>query len=299
MSRKLTQEEFIRKAKEIRPEYDYSKAEYIGYSTKLCAICRAHGGFWITPNHLIDGRSCPKCSGKFRYTTQDFIKEAGKVHGNKYDYSEAKYVNARTKVCVICHEHGKFWQRAAAHLQGQGCPFCAGKNMTTEKFVQKAKKIHGNIYCYSNTVYSGRHSLLEIVCPVHGSFWQSAGSHLSGRGCPHCRESVGESCISRYLASLGLIKNADFFMEQGFDDLKDRLPLRYDFYLPKENLLIEYNGIQHYEKSPLFQDTRESFLLRKHHDWLKRKYAREHSIKLLVIPYQELGSIDKILAEAL
>lgn len=299
MSRKLTREEFVKRAKEIHPEYDYSEAEYVNYSTKLCVICRTHGGFWITPNHLIDGKSCPKCSGKFRYTTQDFIKEARKVHGDKYDYSETKYINAKAKVCIICPEHGRFWQRTTAHLRGQGCPVCAGKNVTTERFIQKAKEVHGNTYDYSNTVYSGRHSPLEIICSVHGSFWQSAGSHLSGRGCPHCRESTGEASIAHYLTSLDLAENADFFRERGFDSLKDRLPLKYDFYLPKENLLIEYNGVQHYEKSTLFQDTRKSFLLRKHHDWLKRKYARDHNIRLLTIPYWEFKNIDKILAEAL
>lgn len=69
-----------------------------------------------------------------RKTTEEFIKEALKIHGNKYNYSYAKYVNASTPIEITCPIHGNFWQRAADHLNGHGCPFCSsnkhrGKNM--------------------------------------------------------------------------------------------------------------------------------------------------------------------------
>ena len=54
-------------------------------------------------------------------TTKEFIEKAKQVHGDKYDYSKVEYVRSSEKVCIICPEHGEFWQTPNAHLQGQGC----------------------------------------------------------------------------------------------------------------------------------------------------------------------------------
>lgn len=62
-----------------------------------------------------------------KLTTSEFIKKAREVHGNKYDYYKVDYMGTHTKVCIICPEHGEFWQMPSAHLNGQGCPKCAGK----------------------------------------------------------------------------------------------------------------------------------------------------------------------------
>lgn len=76
------------------------------------------------------------------------------------------------------------------------------------------------------------------------------------------------------------------------------MPLPFDFYIPSKNLLIEYNGGQHYKPVNHFGGY-DSFLLRKHHDWLKRKYARDNNIKLLTIPYWDFKIIDELLEESL
>ena len=59
-----------------------------------------------------------------KLTTEEFIKRAREVHGDKYDYSKVEYVNSRTKICIICPKHGEFWQLPTGHLDGYGCPFC-------------------------------------------------------------------------------------------------------------------------------------------------------------------------------
>ena len=87
--RKLTTEEFIKKAKEIhRDKYDYSKAEYSGSKIKICIICPKHGEFWQIPNAHLNGQGCPECSNTKKLTTEEFIKRAKKIHGDKYDYSK-------------------------------------------------------------------------------------------------------------------------------------------------------------------------------------------------------------------
>lgn len=133
-----TQETFLKKYKNKYggEMYDTSKVEYEKSNMKICLICHQkdkfgneHGEFWMTPNSLLMGCKCPKCSKVYHQTTDEFIAEARHVHGDKYDYSKVEYVNAKTKVCIICPEHGEFWQLPYAHLKGQGCPKCSMSHM--------------------------------------------------------------------------------------------------------------------------------------------------------------------------
>ena len=128
--KKHTLESFIEKAKQVHGDkYDYSKVEYKGNKTKVCIICPIHGEFWIRPDNFLCGQGCKKCGDLIRFENkkvcqEDWIKAANELHNNKYDYSKVKYKNANSKVCIICPEHGEFFQKPSAHMQGQGCPIC-------------------------------------------------------------------------------------------------------------------------------------------------------------------------------
>jgi hypothetical protein len=123
--RTLTKEDFIKKAREVHGnKYDYSKVEYVNCMTKVCIICPEHGEFKQVPSQHLSGKGCSKCSGCYVPTTEEWIVSARKVHGDKYDYSKVEYVNALTKVCIICPEHGEFWQTPNNHTNGKGCPKC-------------------------------------------------------------------------------------------------------------------------------------------------------------------------------
>ena len=188
--RRKSIEDFIKEANEIhRNKYDYSKVEYVNAKTKICIICPEHGEFWITPSkHITSKRGCPKCSGYERYTTESWIQKAREVHNNKYDYSKVEYKSANEKVCIICPEHGEFWQTPSAHVNNlQGCPKCNGKmSHTTESWIQKAREVHNNKYDYSKVEYKSANEKVCIICPEHGEFWQKASHHLNGVGCPLC-----------------------------------------------------------------------------------------------------------------
>ena len=67
-----------------------------------------------------------------KLTTEEWIKKAKMVHGNKYDYSKVEYINNLTKVCIICPEHGEFWQLPCHHSSGVGCPLCRESKMESE-----------------------------------------------------------------------------------------------------------------------------------------------------------------------
>lgn len=193
---KRTTEWFIEKARSIHGDkYDYSKVNYVDAFTKVCIICPIHGEFWQNPSnhiHKTHPRGCPKCNSGVKLSLAEFIEKARRIHGDKYNYSKVDYINASTKVCIICPKHGEFWQTPASHLAGARCPKCweemKGKALfsNTEEFVEKARKIHGNKYDYSKVEYERSNKKVCIICPIHGEFWQTPSHHLRGQGCPKC-----------------------------------------------------------------------------------------------------------------
>ena len=129
--KKLTQDEFIRRAREVHGDkYDYSKIVYASSNKKVKIVCPTHGVFWQRAGDHLRGSGCQKCyedrrGDSKRLDNVEFLKRAKDIHGNKYDYSNVKYVNSKTKVCIICPEHGEFWQTPHEHgLRGGGCPLC-------------------------------------------------------------------------------------------------------------------------------------------------------------------------------
>jgi len=130
MGRKLNTKEFIDKSLNIHGnKYDYSKADYINSHIKIKIICKKHGEFLQIPNNHLNGSICLKCSienqhDKQKKTKKEFIIKSKKVHGNKYNYSDAVYINACTKVKIICKKHGEFLQTPSNHYQNHGCPKC-------------------------------------------------------------------------------------------------------------------------------------------------------------------------------
>lgn len=185
--------EFIREAQEVHGvgTYIYDKVVYTNSKAKVIITCPIHGDFEQMPVKHLAGQGCPMCHGHFKKTTEDFIKEAREVHGDKYDYSQVEYRGTNDKVCIICPDHGPFWQTPKMHItRKQDCPECAKYKNTrlkkTEKFIEEAKIVHGDKYDYSQTVYTNAQDKVTIICPTHGPFQQTANSHLRGCGCPVC-----------------------------------------------------------------------------------------------------------------
>jgi hypothetical protein len=117
-----------------------------------------------------------------------FIKKSIYVHGERYNYSLVEYINSKTKVKIICPEHGEFEQSPEKHIgRKQGCPICAGtKKITQIDFILKSKEIHGDKYNYSLCNYVNANTNVILICPEHGEFKQLAKLHMSGSNCPMC-----------------------------------------------------------------------------------------------------------------
>lgn len=195
---RLTQQNFISRAKSIHKEkYDYSLVQYETSIDKVSIICPNHGVFEQTPSTHLSGGGCKQCaqdhflngprSAKSRaLSTKDFIKRAISIHDDKYDYSKVNYRSTNTQVTIICPEHGKFVQFAGNHLKGHGCPKCSGYGRTTEEFIEQAKAIHGDLYCYDEAKFKSVDKSVTIICKIHGPWEQRALGHLHGKGCPSC-----------------------------------------------------------------------------------------------------------------
>ena len=283
--KKFTTKEFIEKAKEIHGDkYDYSKVEYVNLTTKVCIICPTHGEFWQTPSaHIHQKQGCVYCSGK-KMNLESFIEKASVIHKGKYDYSKVNYVNNHTKVCIICPIHGEFWQTPSGHLRGQGCPKCANEySPTTEEWIERAKRIHGDKYDYSKSVYVNTITKICVICPKHGEFWVFPNNHLKGNGCPNCNKSKLENILAFYLMK----KEIEFTYGKKFDWLRNKNPLSLDFYLPEYNIAIECQGEQH-----LINERKFTNVSQLENDMLKNKLCNENGVKLLYFGYTPIEQIN-------
>jgi hypothetical protein len=287
VSRRLNKEDFIeRSIKKHGIKYDYSLVEYVNCRTKIEIICKIHGKFYQTPSAHLRGDGCSKCGGNNNKTTNEFIELSKLIHNDKYDYSLVNYINAITKVIIICEVHGKFYQTPPNHIHGNGCPKCC-KNikMNTEDFIKKSNLVHYDKYDYSLTKYIGAKIKVKIVCREHEIFEQKPYHHLSGRGCPKCgiKESKGNKEISIFLDK----NKINYSKEYEFENCKNISCLPFDFYLPDYNMCIEYDGLQHYEPVEYFGGL-ISYNKIVINDNIKNKFCDENNIKLIRIRYNEI-----------
>jgi len=245
-----------------------------------------------------------------RKTTEEFIQEARKVHGDKYDYSKVEYKDARTNVTIICPEHGEFPQLPTHHLKGCGCKKCKEDRLslifrkTAEKFIEDARKVHGDKYDYSKVEYINAKTPVTIICPEHGEFERTPDNHLHGShglglGCPNC-------CSKRYrleenIKNILTINNITFEFHKAFDWLKRTNNLFLDFYLPDHKIAIECQGLQHFRAIEFFGGEGQ-FEYRVQNDKIKRDLCNQHGIQVFYYsdlgidyPYEVFEDLDEIL----
>lgn len=128
---------------------------------------------------------------------EKFLDDAKELYGDKYDYSKTKYSKSREYVIVTCPKHGDFYVTPERHIKRhQGCPECA-KEDETQIFIEKSRKVHGDYYDYSKSIYTGANDKIEIICPKHGSFWMRASAHYSQKQeCPKCARDKANKSLS-------------------------------------------------------------------------------------------------------
>jgi hypothetical protein len=286
---------FIRKALRVHGDkFDYYNAKYTNAKTKIIITCRIHGDFEQNSSSHLCGSGCSKCarekaSENYRYKKEDFLKLAIELYGDKYNYDKVDYVDYYTPIIITCPVHGDILISPHNHISCScGCPKCGVKTRTqctpktTEQFIEDARKVHSDKYDYSKVNYINSKSKVTIICPKHGVFEQSAGDHLSGKGCSLCgNTSIGEENIILFLKSSNIS-----FEQHKHLNINDKLIIP-DFVIDNK-IWIEYNGRQHYEYSELFHshsNKSRSFLDQLNRDILVRKYCKDSNIMLVEIPY--------------
>ena len=290
-----SQEDYIKKAEEKHNgKYSYEKTKYVNANTNIIITCPTHGDFSQNPNQHLRGQGCLKCAGK--YMDQDmFVDKAKQIHGDKYDYSKVVYTNNSTPVKIICPEHGEFMQAPTNHVSSkQGCPVCGrikkdiSNTMTQDEVIDLFQNVHGDQYDYSLVDYKGMNKNVDIICRKHGPFSVRPANHLYlGSGCPICMESKGEKFIRNILID----NNIQYISQKQFDDCQTIsskgkcTKLRFDFYLPEYNTVVEYDGVQHHEPVEVFGGLKNLEVIQRR-DEIKNQYCRDNGIKMIRVSYK-------------
>jgi hypothetical protein len=261
------QAEFIKKGKEkYSDKFDYTLVKYTNATSKVNIKCNIHDFmFPTTPvNHLQKNGGCTKCKSESLHNlkgkgVEQFITEAKQTHGDKYDYSKVVYINTDTPVIIICKIHGEFPQRPDCHInREQNCPDCAiienGINLrlTKEEFVKKCIQRFGDIYDYSDSIYTGGINRIIIKCKKHGYFTARTASlhYIDGVGCPNC-SGTGYSKVQITWVEYEAFKN-NIYIRHALNSNEYRIPdSRYsvDGYCKETNTVYEFHG-DYYHGNP-------------------------------------------------
>ncbi len=265
-----------RSKKKFGDRFDYSEVKYVDVKTPITLICKKHLiKFNVTPNNHLNAvfGGCGKCYNEYiestkkvkskltkeekrkkiiEYKKKHFIENAIKKFGNRYDYSEVKYVDCKTPVNII----DKMFNNEVFSIKPYNFLHSArgrkdNSEIKTKKFIKKAKKIHGDRYDYSKVEYIDSKTKVCIICPEHGEFWQTPHNHLITRNgncgcdCPKCSNAVSklENDIINRLTE----EKIKFKKEYTNKELFGRM--RGDFYIKSCNVIIECQGSQHFEES--------------------------------------------------
>ena len=217
--------------------------------------------------------------------------------GHLYDFSESIYVNNRTPIIVICKKCGNSALRIPWNvIKSKSCKKCNSINQSNNlaDFIEKAKEIHGNKYCYDKSCYINAKHKISIKCNTCSLiFDQLPRAHIYGKqGCPYCKESHGESKIKNILDFMEI----EYIREKKFIDCigSGGRFLKFDFYLPTFNLCIEYDGRQHYDNTSKFW-SKELVI----NDEIKNNYCKKHDIILKRIRETHFDSIREIISSTL
>lgn len=305
MAKKKTMDEFVSEMKLTHPNIKIL-GNYINNKTPIECECLTCGNIWNPrPDQLIRGQSCPTCGLKKRVKNQskthdEFISELKETNPN-IELVIGVYKNNHTKLIFQCKRCETIFSATPNNiLRGSDCPNCFGTHLKSqEQYEKEIKEIHLNYEILGK--YTNNKTPVKIICTnCNKIFYQSPLNSIKNRhGCPHCEKRYkGEIKISDCLDRM----NIDYLVQKTFDNLigVNGGKLRYDFYLPTRNILIEYQGNFHdgsYLKNNFFSN--ERFKDQIEHDRRKREHADKHNIKLLEIWYKDFNKIEEILKNEL
>lgn len=301
MSKKITQEEYVARMEIINPNI-LIRGTYLSMKNRIEVECKVCGNIWNpTADKLIYGRGCPNCKAiaignRCRMSQEEFITRMNIINPHIEILSD--YINGNTYIKCKCKIDGYIWLAKPSNLlyQKSGCPKCAHcQRRTSDEFRTEMLSISPNIDILSD--FNGVENKVKCRCKIDENIWYATPHELlNGTGCPVCSESKGEKSISLYLDN----HKISYESQKKFDGLIGTGGglLSYDFYLPNQNLLIEYQGAQH-ERPYEYFGGKEKFIKQQEHDRRKRVYAQSYGFDLLEIWHGDYKNIEQILDDKL
>lgn len=282
--------------------YTLLTTEYINNTQKLEYICPHHidkGVQTITFANFTKGRGCPYCSKRKRRNQEEYIKDLAIKKPNIEVLEE--YINLKTKIlhrCKICGHKWNVKPDILLHTEND-CPKCAKRaKLTHEDFIKRLKEVNSDIIAIEE--YINQATKIHFMCNKCSNIWKAKPNNiLNGKGCPKCKLSKGEKEISKFLDK----NNIEYEAQYKFKDCFYIKPLPFDFYLPKFNLCIEFDGQQHFQPCTFggidLEKAKEVFELCQIKDKIKTNYCINHNIRLLRISYMQFNEIKNILTSIL
>ena len=273
---KKTQDEYVNELKEKNPSIEVI-GQYDGASVKILHKCLVCGHEWeVKPTHVLSGHGCPNCYSLNRNMTEEEFKNK---LAYKVPYAEIEQFDRyNTNVIVKCLLCNKSWTSNKHHLlNGKGCPNCRNKRISDNNRMPESdfiERIHYyNPHIIPLTEYQASSKPITLKCLDCGYIWtiKRTCGLLQGHGCPKCHLHKQEKRISSFLKENNIV-----YKEQvKFDDLVgiNGGQLSYDFYIPSKNLLVEYQGKQHYEPIDYFGG-QERYEYQKEHDKRKKNMPK-------------------------
>lgn len=303
---------FVEKSRKIHGnKYIYDKVRYRKTKNKVTITCRNHGDFLQTPRHHLRGSGCQECGlfsiNKKKFTsiiqeekTIELKKQLRELFGDKYNLDKTVYNGSNKLTTLTCpiEGHGNFDRYLAYLLKGNGCQKCLDiyykeqqRIKEYNKFLEKAKKVHHGKYNYDKVEYITHIKRVIITCPKHGDFLQKPHTHLNGSGCSKCINK-SEAKIYNWLEKMF----PDYTITHQYkpDWLK---PYSFDFYIEEIDLIIELDGLQHFEqvrnwKSPEYHQEKDA---------KKMILAKQHGLTVFRIPrfivFKRAAMIDEKMEE--
>ena len=269
--------------------YTLLSKEYINNSTNLDMLCPQGHKYNANFNNFKKGYRCKKCAGletvEFEYVKEYLFEQYN------YTYIGGEYKNAKSELLIKCDKGHEFTTNWNKIQQGK----CHCRECYNEYWYNKEKE-YANKYGFEiiNKEYANMQTKIKFKCSKGHIFKKTFNAFKSNKSCPYCSASSGEYAISLILDKLRI----DGIFQHTFPNCKDVQVLPFDFYLPQYNLIIEYDGKQHFEIVPQF-DGEEGFIKRIIHDAIKNQYCEDNNINILRIPFWEFDNIEELITNKL
>lgn len=279
----------------------------------ICDYCNSEyeTSFAVLMNgrKIVQKDCCPSCAGK-KASDVSKKRRAAKYIGLAKEICENRgyillttideYIDVKMNIRFICPKHGEQIIMLDNLIRGHGCKPCSyekrGANLRydIEYIKECVESVNGNKLLNPEEYKDTFTRNLNILCSCGNIFVTSFSNYVkhSVTKCYSCscKESSGEERIRKFLNSCRI----SFTQEKRFNDCRDIKPLPFDFYIPEDNLIIEFDGKQHFEEV-----YNRDYEATKRHDEIKNQYCKDNNIDLLRIPYWEANNIEVIIAEKL